>query len=831
MPSPPPPPALHLTRRVMDTLSAIHSTPLTFLHAPMGYGKTVAVREYLKAHRATPFWVSVLTSDQNAFWRDFCRVLRKGLAGEPAPVDALEELGYPDDPARTDAVREVLARLDFPPGAVLVLDDVHLLAEAQARSLVRLCLLLARQGASPPLVCISRHLPGPELAEALLKGLAVQVGPAALAFGQEDIRAYFGQCGISLKAQEAAQLFRATGGWVSALYLYQLHYAQHGHLAAPTGISDLLGSQVFDRLQGAARELLLHLAPLESFTLAQAELFRDDARRLLADIVRRNAFISHDPATGSHMLHALFRDFLRERFARLPLERRQETCLRHARWLIGHDEARKAAALLGHVQDSAEALELLESFVDRLPVTEGNGQLLALFRSLDTPVMEGHPGVMFRYAMAALSAGDTQTLAHILARLERHCAALPEDAPGANAWRGELELLLSITRFNDIPAMSAHHRRAEEHFRRSGTGRSRLFGQDPWTLGSPSVLYMYHRKSGALKETVKEMRECLPHYSRLTGMHGAGAEDALLAEARYNAGEFESAAVAAHQALASAREHGQIGIEICARFLLARASMQQGEFDRSLEQMATMRGRVEEEKAFSLLQTLDLCTGLLHVDIRRPERIPGWLLEDGANHFQAFAGGFSHLALGGALLLAGDHAELVGRFSQLLHKGRFGKNLMFAIHANMFIAAGNAGLGLWAEADTALLRALDLALPDRILMPFAVNAVFLPQLKPLGDDTARGRGVRHILKLAARFEKSRSAIVARFFREHAPGLTRREGELVRLALTGMTHKEIAAVLGLAAGSVKRYFAALYKKLGIGNREQLRRYFDERGGPG
>lgn len=823
--------ALYHGQRLTQALSSIHAKPITYVHAPMGYGKTVAVRAYLEKKKARPLWISVLTQDQDAFWLDFCNVLRRSLPEKSAVLDDLREMGHPSDPARMDLARGMIARLDFPSETVLVFDDVHLLPEPAVQQLYRLCLLLVRQGGFPHIVFISRHAPGQGLAEPLLKGLAAEVGPDFFILTREEIRAYFKLCGTAPDDLELEKLHGATGGWISALYLYLLHYTQTGRLAAPTALPALLKSQVFDRLRRETRDLLLALAPLESFTASQAKLFCEDAEAALADALRRNAFINYDPVTGRYVPHALFRDFLLKQFGALPAKRQQDACLRNAEWLIRHDEVRKAVRLLGTVKNSAEALELLNTVVDRLPVMEGNGLLRTLFNSFEPSLMDQYPGVMFRYAMAALSARDVQTFSDLLGRLDRHCASLPDDDAAANAWRGEMELLLALSKYNDILGMSVHHKRAAEFFRQSETRTSRLFGQDPWTLGSPSVLYMFHRESGALEETLARMRECMPHYTRLTGMHGAGAEDAMLAEVRFHAGEFESAAVAGHRALATAREHGQLGIEVCARFVLARVLMQQGEYDRSIDQLRVMRERVTEAKAFSLLQTVDLCAGLLHAAIHRPEGIPGWLLTGGEEKLYAFAGGCSYLALGGALLLGREYAELAGRFSLLLQKGLFSKNLLFTIHANLFISAGNAGLGLWAKAGSALLAALNLALPDKIYMPFVTNSVFLPHMKSLKDDDSYGSGVRRILRLSASFEKNRNGVIARFFPGDRQPLTPREHELVRLAMTGMPYREIAGALGLAPNSVKRYFAALFKKLGVNGREQLKHYFAEQKGNG
>ncbi|GAU08432.1 LuxR C-terminal-related transcriptional regulator [Desulfoplanes formicivorans] len=820
---------LYFSQRLMDALAVIHAGPATYIHAPMGYGKTVAVRTYLETHKARSIWVSVLTRDQCSFWQDFCHVLRRTLPRETAVLEDLEKLGYPTDPSKMDAARRMFARLAFPAETVLVFDDVHLLPDAEEERLFRFCLLLIRQGFGHPIVFISRHAPGKEYAESLLKGMIAEINPLLFVFSKEEIAAYFRHCGIPLKDAEAAHLLKATGGWISALYLSLLHYIRQGQLAPPFEVADLLASQVFDRLQDETRELLLVLSPLESFAIPQARLFCDNAENVLGDVFQRNAFVSYDPITGHYMLHAMFRQFLLARFDRLPVGKKQAICLRHAEWLVDHEEVRKSIKLLGRVSDSTKALELLNTFVERLPVTEGNGLLLALFRSFDPALMERYPDVMFRYAMAALCAGDMPVFSDVLDRLGRYCASLPEDGREANGWRGELELLFALTKYNDIEAMSVHHKRAAVFFDRSGTRKSRLFGQDPWTLGSPSVLYMFYRQSGALEETVAQMRGCLPYYSALTGMHGAGAEDVILAEARYNAGRFSSAAIACHQALTATQKHGQIGLEICARFLLARLDMQQGQYDKAIKQLETMRHRVEAARAFSLLRTLDLYTGLLHVDIQRPEKIPSWLLQEGEDDLYAFAGGCSYLVLGSALLQSGKHAELVGRFSRLLREGTFSKNLLFTIHAHLFMAAGNTGLGFWAEAEAALFSALDLALPDRLYMPFVTIAVFLPQLKSLKTHKTYGHGIRRILQLSFSFEKARNSIVSRYFCEETLLLTPRERELVQLAMTGMTYKKIAAATGLAPNSVKRYFATLYKKLGVSSREQLMQYLADNKG--
>jgi len=810
---------LYLSQRLLQRLDAIQEFPITYIHAPMGYGKTVAVREYLKSRDLRPIWTAVLTEDRGTFWQDLCRVLHKRLPHAADAIESMEKLGYPASPLQRDAVRGMVANIDFPDKTVFVFDDIHLLSGDEPGGL-ELCLLLAKQGVFPPLVLISRHAPEKIMAEPLLKGLAREIGPSVFTFSKEDILAYYRQTGIDITDEDAESLLKATGGWVAALYLYLLHYNRYGELAAPVEPHYLLESQIYDRVPEETRNLLLALSPLERFSSGLAEVFSRNAEAVLSDLLRRNAFITYDPVTGFYSFHALFRGYLQKEFRQLAREKQQDICLRSAEWLIGDNELRLAVKLLIEVNDFSRTLALLDTAVDKMPVTAGNGLLRSLFNSCPRELMTQYPGVTLRYAMAALSGKDFSTFGALLSTLERYCDSLPEEAAEANQWRGELELLRSFTKYNDIRAMSEHHLRATEFFRKAGATSSSLFGQDPWTLGSPSILYMFHRESGALEKTVKDMRTCLPHYSALTNMHGAGAEDVLLAEARYVAGEFQSAEVAAHRAIATAQDHGQVCNEVCALFVLARIAIFRSDYDAAMNAVATMRERVDKEKAFPLLQTVELCTGLLHVAIHRPESIPAGLLDGGEEQLYAFAGGSSLLVLGSSLLLNGKYAELAGKFSQLLEKGIFAHNVLFLIYARIFIAAANTGLGLLAKADAAMLAALELALPDNIYMPFVEHAAFLPQLKSLSDDDTYGCGVRRILHLVTAFEKARNGIISRHFPEKTNPLTPRERDLVRLVMTGMTYKKIASVTDLAPNSVKRYFAALYKKLGVNSRDQL-----------
>lgn len=74
---------LYFSPRLHQALEGIFSRPLTLIEAPMGYGKTVAARDVLGKREIRLVWTSVLGNSEDAFWRDFCRALRRELPAGP----------------------------------------------------------------------------------------------------------------------------------------------------------------------------------------------------------------------------------------------------------------------------------------------------------------------------------------------------------------------------------------------------------------------------------------------------------------------------------------------------------------------------------------------------------------------------------------------------------------------------------------------------------------------------------------------------------------------------------------------------------------------------
>jgi LuxR family transcriptional regulator, maltose regulon positive regulatory protein len=279
------------------------------LTAPAGYGKTTLAREWLQGrehaawYRATP-----ASADVGAF--------SAGLADAVAPVvpgagervrqrlrvgDATERLARP--------LAELLAEdLEaWPAGAVIVLDDYHLMAEsAPVETFLDWLLMLA-----PIRVLVTtRRRPGWATARRFLYDEAYEIGRAQLAMTEEEATRVLE--GRSTEAVHA--LVRQAGGWPAVIGLAALS----AELAFPKekaseSLYRYFAEEVLRAEPAAVQRLMLAAAVPSAITVRLAEdvLGLDDPE---PDLLRlRDEGLLHEIPTGELVFHPLIQDFLRRR--------------------------------------------------------------------------------------------------------------------------------------------------------------------------------------------------------------------------------------------------------------------------------------------------------------------------------------------------------------------------------------------------------------------------------------------------------------------------------------------------------------------------------------
>ena len=125
-------------------------------------------------------------------------------------------------------------------------------------------------------------------------------------------------------------------------------------------------------------------------------------------------------------------------------------------------------------------------------------------------------------------------------------------------------------------------------------------------------------------------------------------------------------------------------------------------------------------------------------------------------------------------------------------------------------------IGRYTEALEELHIALDMAIPDGIVMPFAESEAYITNLlQELGKQGVYPEEIERILILAQSFHSAKQKILWEHWGEHENyGLSVRELEIARLAAQRKTNLEIAQELHLAEGTVRNQLSRIFDKLNI-----------------
>jgi LuxR family maltose regulon positive regulatory protein len=359
--------------RIVKRFAAASRYPVTLVLAAAGWGKTVAVRQFVATLR-TPV-VRFDVRPEHATLHGFARGFVDAL-GDVAPraesgvADAVASALATDAPGAT--LSEWIAALlrDF--DGAIVIDDFHL-AENDERCAQLVAATIQRTKHRNAWILAARS------AAALPVSSWLVYGDAGVPIDESDLRltpaeAFDAADAVHPGSDEAGvtRLLAATGGWTTAFYL-ALNAPEYPNdvmraaEAAKMLSYDYLAEQVYGSLTDRDRELLLLSAALpdiDADVLERAGV--DRARNLLADLQRRVTFLSIVPADAGvasprrYLCHDLFRAFLERELDLQGETYANAVRLRAARALRAAGRPREALPLFILTGAAEDALELLQ---------------------------------------------------------------------------------------------------------------------------------------------------------------------------------------------------------------------------------------------------------------------------------------------------------------------------------------------------------------------------------------------------------------------------------------------------------------------------------------
>ena len=815
--------SIYISERLQKSLQPVSNSALTAITAPMGYGKTTAVNWYLsrlaKDSQALLIRISIYSQNLSIFWKSVQNAF--SFAG----LNFLENYDCPEDEASAGFLTEILCyQLEKCENCYVFIDDFHLLKDDRATTF--LCRMAGRIPEKVHLIVASRNHFISDDWIVRLGGRLHRIEIDDLRLDSGELSAYIRRCGTSMTDSQLEQLLKSSEGWFAAVYLNLCSFSKSGELPGKTSdIYQMFSASMLNPLPEDRKEFLSAMGLADEFTEEMAEFItkREDVHQILKMLTRQNAFVTCLNDGQTYRFHHMMKECAFRAFRTLDDSRQAFYYERYGAWYEKHGAYIHALSAYRRNQNFAAILRVVQKDAGILLASLKPEEVLEVLNRCPVSVLKEYPLailVLMRCMFNWKNIPKMLELKELLLASIREHPKLPEEERGNLL--GECDLIQSFLMYNDISRMSQFHRSASEKMTRPAIS---IRSDGGWTFGSPSVLMMFHRKSGDLDKELEEMNQCMPHYYKITNGHGQGAETIMSAEAHFMRGNFVDAHIALEKAYTQIQGNGQESIALCCDFLAQRLSICMD---------IKMRNTFEERRK-ELLQghnttwvnIFDSTCAYYYAVTGQTERIPALF---GAHmlstvNFLAPGRPMMEMIENQVYLAQGEYSKVIGRSESILAMCQALHYDLVALHVQIQLLAANWKLGKTEQSLELLRRSLSQAFPDGILMPFVEN---YPYIEELLKGSFFGINENFLFRIT-RMGKEWEMRCDQLKKEEAyppvfKVLSDRELEITELMAKHMSNKEIAQSLFLSEGTVKQYINQIYSKLQIPGDVRVKRKY-------
>lgn len=437
-----------IRERIIERVAAAAFQPIVLIVAPAGYGKSVALRQYLDTLASAKVRYDVRSEHSNllGFLRGFAEALwdvapdaRKTLSG------AYEKNRSSSSPG-SDLAMWMYAHIKTYTGVIAV-DDFHL-AENDPEIARFLTSLIDRTRGRARWILASRSTTNLPVGSWLAYGhMDLTVDEQDLRFTVDEARQAAKSNRVSVRNDELNEILSMTDGWPTALSFALRSSTRSVDLRNITAttremIYQYLAEQVYRTLDSDERDLLhlsAYLGEMNAGVLRCAGY--NKARAAIESLRQRVAFIYAD-RPGFYKCHDLFRDFLQHQLELQGDQAVEDTRLRAARALESNGRPAAALVLFAQTIGTGDVLRILTKHGLQL-ADEGHADAVAIaLESLPSNIRATNPLILGLRALAESDLGHFDRAESLLQRaLSKQCE---------QTLRVELSLRLALILVNQM---------------------------------------------------------------------------------------------------------------------------------------------------------------------------------------------------------------------------------------------------------------------------------------------------------------------------------------------------------------------------------------------
>lgn len=825
----------HFRRPRVDRLlkKAVNS-PLVFVTAGAGYGKTQAVLDFLNSNDIVFSWLHLSKLDNltTRFWESF---LNAAAVHDLKFLSQLFISGFPHSMILFNnflsKLQGMIASMDR---FVLVFDNFHLINESAIISFIE-NLLYARIN-NLTVIIISRAKPKLSIKGLFTDELLFQITEKDLCFTTEETRNYLKAQDIELSDDGLEKIQTKTEGWISSIYLIGLSLKKEKKIdlalaKSKQPIFELIEQEIFSEYTPEIQKSLIKLSLMEKIPFDIVLDYLNNNINLAKDLEMNNMFIRFDSLTASLQIHALFREFLSRWQFTLTKEEFMETHRKIADWFNVNDSKIDA---LEHYQECGSfdrIWDIISGYDIAIP-SDTAEFFIRLIESFPIEFVERHPLVPVVHARLLLNNGRIAECMSEFTSIINKYEKLPPTAE-SRAVIGEACLFMGMVSLLSYDYKFVGLFKKADEFLPNG---SSLIDN---RLGFSEGAFMVTIKEpshGELDRLLDAVNEAMPYASRAMNGCAYGIEYITKAEAHYYRGNMNETRINAHKAILMAEQKQQYDTVCAAYFFIIKAYISMGNYSEAvvcLEQLTKkIEGAPSENYVYikNCFYTMDILTGWFYSRVGDSKKIPRWVLGEAEKQRGLSPNNYRDQFIRAYFLLNAKRYQELSALMDTLEAHYECNGLLPARLKVQIYKAIAAHKNKNAELSMAALqKAYYLAHANSLTMPFIelgkdMRALIYNALR-YNDIAVPEKWLKGLYTKSSTYAKQLKSVQEQYKLlyelkdENSYELTKLEKEVLKHICTGLTRKEIADNLYVSTSSIKQALSSIYNKLGVENRSE------------
>ena len=799
-------------RRINKSLNKIYSYPLFVLQAPIGYGKTVAIKSFLRSKSSDVIQISLSGTSGSAdyVWERLCRRMEKIF---PQLGRRLKKVGRPGTAGKTACAVELLSGWTFEKPLLVAIDDFQLMENGDFLQFIEL--VAKERIGNLHFILLTRETADSTLLEYAQKQLCYIFTEKELKFTREEIEAYFNLMEVPVTSEDMDKICRYTDGWIAMVRLALQSVGQGLPLDKTSALEEFIETNVYGKLNDTQKKVLLKLSLLGEFSAGMAmwALEEKEEQQCLKKLIGGKTFLSLDERSGRYRVGSPLEAFLVNK-GQWEAIQRSALFNRAGDWYIRSGRYKSAFEYYYRSGNREAILKILDpDNAPEIPYDQFD-QIQRVFENLPKDLCMKYPVAYLKYIRIFALRGEPN-------QCKSRLIVMREDVKGSGFSEGiktlllaEIEVLWTYLYFNDMEKMLEASLKALRLF---DGGRSSIVTKSAdFSFGSPQLLFSYFREKGKMFHTMQFIANNFDVLQLVFGGCGTGCDSLVKAEYALETGRCEEVELNARKAIYKARDAAQNSIVLCAQFALARLFINA---DRMSELEAVLKSMRQEAAGGTnpvLSTTRELIEAYLAACLRKPEKIAPWILQGDAANASFLSQGkpYYYIVYGKVLLLGGEYLKLASLCELMLMLYGESGNQLGILYTCVYQSIAQFHLHGAGAAGKALAEALLLGQADNIILPFAENACYIAGFLEEGAKEAgcSRSYTDRLLACCDGYERSVKRVQAGHI-----DLTEREKEVLRLLERGWKHSDIGKELFVSVTTIRYHVRNIYTKLEVNDK--------------